>query len=81
MSAKIVDVWEDGEDIITNKRRLLEIVSEKNCLEKEWNKITLMKKNIIKENIDNKVVPTEKLDEEEKMKLINFKMQKLNIVI
>ena len=40
-----------------------------------------MKKNIIKENNDNKVVPTEKLDEEEKMKLINFKMQKLNIVI
>lgn len=80
MSAKIIDVWEDGEEIITNKRRLMEIMSEKSILEKEWNKINSMKKNQIKENNnDSKVL--DKLDEEDKLKLINYRVQKLNTVI
>ena len=74
MSAKIIDVWEDG------KLLLMEIMSEKSSLEKEWNSINSMKKNQIKENnSDSKVL--DKLDEEDKLKLINYRVQKLNTVI
>lgn len=82
MSSKIVDVWEDGEDIVNFKKRLFEISQEKNMLEKEWAKVTSMKKNQIKENNNdnnnNKVV--DKFEEEDKLKLINYRMMRLSNV-
>ncbi len=80
MSSKIVDVWEDGEDIVNFKKRLFEISQEKNILEKEWAKTTSMKKNQIKENNDNNKV-VDKYEEEDKLKLINYRMMRLSNVL
>ncbi len=80
MSSKIVDVWEDGEDIVNLKKRLFEISQEKNILEKEWAKVTSMKKNQIKENNDNNKV-VDKYEEEDKLKLINYRMMRLSNVL
>jgi hypothetical protein len=80
MSSKIVDVWEDGEDIVNFKKRLFEISQEKNILEKECAKTTSMKKNQIKENNDNNKV-VDKYEEEDKLKLINYRMMRLSNVL
>lgn len=79
MSSKLVDVWEDGEDIVNFKKRMLEIQQDKNNLEKEWNKVTSLKKNQIKENNDNNKV-IDKYEEEDKLKLINYRMIRLTNV-
>ena len=79
MSSKLVDVWEDGEDIVNFKKRMLEILQDKNNLEKEWNKVTSLKKNQIKENNDNNKV-IDKYEEEDKLKLINYRMIRLTNV-
>jgi len=81
MSSKIIDVWEDGEDIINFKRRLLEIMQEKSSLEKDWSKVTASKKNQIKENNDNNNKTLDKFEEEEALKLINYRVQKLVTVL
>ena len=75
MNSKMFDMWEDGEEIVINKRRLLEIMQEKNGLEKEWNKVINQKKVQVKENSETKIM--EKIDEEDRLKLINHKMLRL----
>jgi hypothetical protein len=76
-AAKVVDMWEDGEEIISVKKRLLEIIQEKNQLEKELNK---NRKNAqVKENSDaNK--PNERYEQDDKIMLILYRINKLQQV-
>lgn len=70
---KIVDMWEDGEDILNIRKRLVDIFNEKSALEKDLNK--LRKLSQIKEN--NEVA---RYEQDDKTMLILYRMNRLHNV-
>jgi tousled-like kinase len=74
---QIIEVWEDGEDVIKVKNRLQKILIDKDEFEKVRNKLNRIYSNA-KKNNDNTIETHEMYEINEQRELINFKLNALS---